>query len=95
MSKNPSKTNQTEPDFESAMQQLEALVEHLESGELGLAESMSHFEQGIRLSKQCHALLEHARQSIEVLSDPEDESSASAIRLSEDENRNDDQTGDQ
>lgn len=91
MSKKSAKTEQTAPDFESAMQQLEALVEHLESGELGLAESLSHFEQGIRLSKQCHALLEHARQSIEVLSDPDDESSGRAMRLSEDDDPDDEE----
>lgn len=70
------KPDEQEPDFESSLEELESLVEALESGELSLAESLERFKRGVTLSKQCHEMLDQARQSVEVLSDPDDESSA-------------------
>lgn len=70
------KESSQQPDFEASLQQLEKLVEQLESGELSLAESLKHFEQGVALSKRCHEMLDQARQSVEILSNPEDENSA-------------------
>jgi len=67
------------PDFESSLEELESLVEALESGELSLAESLERFKRGVTLSKQCHDMLDQARQSVEVLSDPDDEASAQAF----------------
>ncbi len=56
-------------DFEQALNALEGVVEKLESGELGLADSLKEFEQGIQLSRQCHDMLDQARQSVEILID--------------------------
>ena len=64
-------------DFEAALGELEKIVETLESGELSLADSLEGFKRGVTLSKRCHQLIDEARQSVEVLSDVEDESSAS------------------
>lgn len=63
-------------DFEGALNELEALVEKLESGDLGLSESLEHFEKGIGLSRRCHSLLDDARQKVTLLSNPDDEASA-------------------
>jgi exodeoxyribonuclease VII small subunit len=79
-----SKKDQAEqPDFEASLQQLEKIVEQLESGDLSLADSLKHFEQGVSLSKQCHAMLDQARQSVELLTNPEDENSA--VEFSDDD----------
>jgi exodeoxyribonuclease VII small subunit len=67
------------PDFEASLQELEGLVEALESGELSLAESLERFKRGVELSKHCHQMLDQARQSVEVLTRPEDEESAEAF----------------
>lgn len=64
------------PDFEASLEELEGLVEALESGELSLAESLDRFKRGIELSKHCHEMLDQARQSVEILTRPEDEESA-------------------
>lgn len=56
-------------DFETALSELETLVEKLESGELSLAESLAQFEKGIHLSRECHQILEQARQTVEILVD--------------------------
>ena len=56
-----------EPTFEQALQQLEQIVQKLEKGELPLEESLRHYEDGIRLSRLCHAKLEEAEGKIELL----------------------------
>ena len=55
------------PSFEAAMEQLEGIVDQLESGELPLEEALASFEQGVALSRQCAAQLESAERRIEVL----------------------------
>jgi exodeoxyribonuclease VII small subunit len=57
-----------EASFESAIQQLEGIVDQLEQGDLELEAAMAAFEQGVRLSKHCAVRLEAAQQRIEVLS---------------------------
>ena len=68
MSKAKPKTPPATPDFESALKELEALVEQLEGGELALADSLSRFERGVALSRECHDLLEQARLKVTELS---------------------------
>jgi exodeoxyribonuclease VII small subunit len=60
-------TKPDEPTFELALQQLEQIVQKLEKGELPLEESLKLYEEGIRLSRLCHAKLEEAEGRIEVL----------------------------
>lgn len=55
------------PNFEQALQQLEQIVQKLEKGELPLEESLTLYEEGIRLSRLCHGKLEEAEGKIEVL----------------------------
>ena len=56
------------PSFEEALSQLEAIVAHLEEGNVGLAESLKLYEQGAALLKQGHQLLAEAEQRIEQVS---------------------------
>lgn len=61
-------------DFEKAFQQLEKIVQRLESEELSLDESLKLFEQGISLSRFCHSRLEEVEKKIElILSDAKGE----------------------
>ena len=60
-------TKPDEPTFEQALQQLEQIVQKLEKGELPLEDSLRLYEEGIRLSRLCHAKLEEAEGRIEVL----------------------------
>ena len=55
--------------FEQALSELEAVVEHLESGELSLEESLKHFERGIALTRACQKSLAEAEQRVRVLMD--------------------------
>ncbi|PIE42000.1 MAG: exodeoxyribonuclease VII small subunit [Gammaproteobacteria bacterium] len=57
----------TKPDFETALETLESLVERMESGELSLEDSLSAFEQGIQLTKSCQKSLQEAEQRVKIL----------------------------
>lgn len=61
-------------DFETAIKQLETLVEKMESGQLPLEESLALYEKGIQLTRICKARLEHVEQQIQVLQSSSDES---------------------
>ena len=53
--------------FEEAMKQLEAVATKLEKGDLSLDESVTTFEEGMKLSEQCSKLLESAEKRITIL----------------------------
>jgi len=53
--------------FEKSIQQLEEIVQELESGDLPLEKAMQRFEQGIRLSKQCSKMLDETEKKISIL----------------------------
>lgn len=55
------------PSFEAAVERLERIVQRLEKGELPLEESLALYEEGVKLSRLCHARLEEAEGRIEVL----------------------------
>ncbi len=55
------------PDFETAMRDLEQLVERLEQGDLPLEESLAAFERGVRLTRACQTALKDAEQKVELL----------------------------
>jgi exodeoxyribonuclease VII small subunit len=54
-------------DFESAIKELEKIINNMESGKLPLSDSLSHFEQGVKLTNHCQELLSNAQQKIEIL----------------------------
>ena len=54
-------------DFEKAMAELESLVEKMEKGDLGLEESLKHFERGIALTRACQKALSDAEQKVQIL----------------------------
>lgn len=58
--------------FEEAMNELETIALKLESGSLGLDESIKEFERGMALAKFCHEKLEEAERKIEILQKGDD-----------------------
>lgn len=56
-----------QPSFEEALARLEGIVQALEEGSTGLAEGLAQYEEGVRLLKQCYALLERAERRVELL----------------------------
>jgi exodeoxyribonuclease VII small subunit len=53
--------------FESALDELEALVDRLEAGDLALEQALATFERGVALSRRCAELLDRAEQRIDEL----------------------------
>ena len=53
--------------FEDAIKELENIAKELESGTLGLDESVSKFEEGMKLSKTCTKMLNKAEKKINIL----------------------------
>ncbi len=59
--------------FEENLKELENIVVELEKGELGLEESISKFEKGIAVSKECNSKLEDAEKRINILLEGKEE----------------------
>jgi exodeoxyribonuclease VII small subunit len=57
------------PSFESQIAALEEIVGHLEKGDLSLDESLTQFEKGVKLTKECQNILNEAEQKVMILSD--------------------------
>ena len=55
------------PDFEQSLAELEALVAKLEQGDVPLEEALKTFERGVALTRQCQTALRTAQQKVEVL----------------------------
>jgi exodeoxyribonuclease VII small subunit len=73
-------------EFETALQRLEEIVKALESGELSLASSLELFEEGIKLSRFCHAKLDEAERKVEILAKKADGSLETRPFETEEEN---------
>jgi len=56
-----------EKSFESALGELERIVQSLEAGDLPLEKSLALFEQGVRLSRECQRRLDDAERKVEIL----------------------------
>ena len=67
MAKKKTKKNKA-TSFEQSLQELEAIVEKLESGKLGLADSLEQYEAGAKYLKACYQLLSEAEQRIALVS---------------------------
>ena len=59
--------------FEENMEELEKVVAELEKGDLNLDDSVSRFEQGIKISKECSKILEEAEKKSTILVKKDDE----------------------
>lgn len=56
-----------QPTFEEALKQLEAIAQQIEQGRIGLEESISKYEEGMKLVQLCRSVLDRAEQKIERL----------------------------
>ena len=61
------KKDQSDRKFESALEELEGVIEQLESGDLSLEDSLAAFEKGVGLVKYCNQKLSEVEQKVELL----------------------------
>lgn len=62
-------SQQPELNFEEAMARLEQIVRALEGGNVPLDESLTLYEEGVKLVKLCSNRLENAEKRIKILVD--------------------------
>jgi len=53
--------------FEEAMQRLDAIVEAMESGQIGVEESIAKYEEAMGLAAHCRQILDQAEQRIQKI----------------------------
>jgi len=61
------KKNDAPASFETALTDLEQIVNRLESGSLPLEEALNEFERGVQLARQGQAKLQQAEQRVQIL----------------------------
>ncbi len=66
--KKDSKPSEDEIGFETALEDLERIVQELEGGKGTLDNSLDEYAQAIKLLKVCHQRLETAQRKVEILS---------------------------
>ncbi|MGO1395910.1 MAG: exodeoxyribonuclease VII small subunit [Halomonas sp.] len=64
-----SDTTSPPQDFAATVEQLETIVERLESGELSLEDALTAFEQGVRLTRDAQQRLDSAELKVRALSE--------------------------
>ena len=62
-----SKSAEKPPKFEDAIAQLETIIDQIESGQIGLEESITQYERGMKLVTRCQSILDDARRRIAEL----------------------------
>jgi len=55
------------PSFEEAMEELDSLVNQMESDQLPLEELISHYERGATLLSECETTLTSAKKRLETI----------------------------
>ena len=65
-----SKAPKTQPQtFETALAELERIVDGMEAGELPLEQSLAAYKRGAELLKFCQSALVEAQQQVKILED--------------------------
>ena len=61
--------DESQINFEAALEELEALVERMETGDLSLEESLRAFERGVALTRDCQRALKDAELRVQALTE--------------------------
>ena len=64
----PRKKTADKPNFETRLQQLEALVEKMEGGDMSLSDTLDAYEQGMKLTVELNEELNCAEKRMQELS---------------------------
>ena len=72
-------------DFEKKLNRLEEIVQKMEKGELSLDESLKLFEEGVKLSRDCHGQLTTAEAQVKKLISVDANGNAVTEKFSADE----------
>ncbi len=67
-------------NFEKALDELEYIVEDLESGDLSLEDSLKSFEKGIKLARKCQEQLSKAELQVQKLIEEDGEFTTTPLK---------------
>ena len=67
-------------NFEKALDELESIVEDLESGDLSLEDSLKSFENGIKLARKCQEQLSKAELQVQKLIEEDGEFTTTPLK---------------
>lgn len=83
-SSDPENAPEQQPlSFEDALAEIEDVVRDLESGQLGLQQSLARYEAGVSYLKQCHKALRQAERRIELLMGVDEDGNAETAPFDE------------
>ncbi|MGZ3742570.1 MAG: exodeoxyribonuclease VII small subunit [Pseudobdellovibrionaceae bacterium] len=72
-------------DFEKKLSRLEEIVNKMEKGDLALEESLKLFEEGVKLSRECHQKLNDAEAKVKLLVSMDQNGKANTTNFSAEE----------
>ena len=67
-------------NFEKALDELESIVEDIESGDLSLEDSLKSFEKGIKLARKCQEQLSKAELQVQKLIEEDGEFTTTPLK---------------
>jgi exodeoxyribonuclease VII small subunit len=65
------RTGRGKPSFDKGIEQLEAILDEIESGDVPLEQCLKRYEQGVKLVEHCRTILDQAQARITELAPPE------------------------
>ncbi|MBC7370735.1 MAG: exodeoxyribonuclease VII small subunit [Bdellovibrionaceae bacterium] len=72
-------------DFEKKLGRLEEIVGKMEKGDLALEDSLTLFEEGVKLSRECHQKLNDAEAKVKLLVSMDQDGKATTTNFSSEE----------
>jgi exodeoxyribonuclease VII small subunit len=69
----PKRADPEKVSFEQATEALEAIIERIEQGEIGLEEALAQRKRGEALIRRCRAILDAAEQELEQVTAGDEE----------------------
>lgn len=66
--------------FEATLNELDTIVEQMESGDLALDDALKNFERGITLAREGQAKLTQAEQRVSILLEKSDDANLDAFQ---------------
>jgi exodeoxyribonuclease VII small subunit len=73
-------------DFEKKLGRLEEIVSKMEKGDLALEESLKLFEEGVKLSRECHQKLNDAESKVKLLVSMDQNGNVNTVNFVPEEN---------
>ncbi|MBK9322173.1 MAG: exodeoxyribonuclease VII small subunit [Bdellovibrionaceae bacterium] len=72
-------------DFEKKLSRLEEIVGKMERGDLALEDSLKLFEEGVKISRECHSQLNEAEAKVKLLVSMDENGKATTVNFAADQ----------